>query len=94
MIDLDAAIQVAREAVEATSDSPYERAAKFNNLGVMMDRRYTRTGEISYLEEAIGVARQALELNPNDPECLTNLATKLERRFNRTGNKADLEEAI
>jgi hypothetical protein len=50
------------------------------------------------LEEAILVARQAVDVTPKDhPDLagrLNNLGNKLGRRYKRTGKMEDLEEAI
>ncbi|RYP48549.1 hypothetical protein DL768_005588 [Monosporascus sp. mg162] len=71
---------------------------RLDNLGNQLESRYERTGEITDLEEAIGVAREAVESTPHDhPDQagrLSNLGTKLGRRYERTGETANLEEAI
>jgi hypothetical protein len=50
------------------------------------------------LEEAVGVAHQAVQTisedHPDLAGSLNNLGTKLERRYERTGNMEDLDEAI
>ncbi|PWI63994.1 hypothetical protein PCL_00833 [Purpureocillium lilacinum] len=47
------------------------------------------------MEEAITVARQALDANhPDRAACLNNLGNKLVSRYKRTGGVDDLEEAI
>ncbi|KAF7502886.1 hypothetical protein GJ744_004955 [Endocarpon pusillum] len=69
-----------------------------NNLGTKLSCRYERTGKIENLEEAIRVARQVIEVTPDDhPNLaagLNNLGNKLESRYKRTGRIEDLEEAI
>ncbi|KAL2136726.1 hypothetical protein VTI74DRAFT_1767 [Chaetomium olivicolor] len=64
----------------------------------MLESRYERTGEMADLEEAIGIAKQAVELTPHDyPDRagrLNSLGNKLQSRYERTGEMADLEEAI
>ncbi|KAK4148475.1 hypothetical protein C8A00DRAFT_47666 [Chaetomidium leptoderma] len=71
---------------------------RLNNLGNKLESRYERTGAMADLEEAIGVARQAVAATPDDHPnravCLNNLGTQLGRRYERTGAMADLEEAI
>ncbi|KAL2174178.1 uncharacterized protein P884DRAFT_315271 [Thermothelomyces heterothallicus CBS 202.75] len=63
----------------------------------MLASRYERTGEMTDLEEAIGIARQAVDATPHDhPDraaLLRNLGNKLVRRCRRTSKMADLEEA-
>jgi len=39
---------------------------RLNNLGVILKRRYTRTGKIEDLKGAIRVARQAANVTPKD----------------------------
>ncbi|KAF2465628.1 uncharacterized protein BDR25DRAFT_239619, partial [Lindgomyces ingoldianus] len=69
-----------------------------NNLGNKLGRRYERTGKMEDLEKAIRVARQAVEVTPDDhPDLagrLNNLGNKLKSRYKRTGKMEDLEEAI
>ena len=64
----------------------------------MLETRYERTGKMEDLEEAIRVARQAVDVTPEDhPDLagrLNNLGLKLQRRYERTGKMEDLEEAI
>ena len=63
----------------------------------MVDR-YERTGAMGDLEEAIRLARQAVQVTPDDhPDpaaYLTNLGNKLKSRYGRTEAADDLEEAI
>jgi tetratricopeptide (TPR) repeat protein len=67
-------------------------------LAIKLGSWYERTGEITDLEKAIGIARQAVESTPDDhpgrASYLNNLGGKLQRRYERTGEMADLEEAI
>ncbi|ROT37123.1 hypothetical protein SODALDRAFT_279961, partial [Sodiomyces alkalinus F11] len=97
--DLEEAIGVARQAVEATPDNHPDRATCLNNLGNKLQSRYERTRATADLEEAIGVARQAsVEATPDDHPnragWLNNLGSVLAYRYERTGATADLEEAI
>jgi len=65
---------------------------------MLNDKRYERTGKMEDLEEAIQVARQAVDVTPEDhpdlAERLNNLGNRLESRYERTGKVEDLEEAI
>ncbi|KAB5536166.1 CHAT domain-containing protein [Coniochaeta sp. 2T2.1] len=67
-------------------------------LHYFYQQRYSRTGAIADLEEAIHVVREAVESTPPDhPDrsaMLNNLGTRLNDRYARTGAMADLEEAI
>ncbi|KAF4331600.1 tetratricopeptide-like helical [Fusarium beomiforme] len=64
----------------------------------MLERRYEQTGEMAELEEAIQIARQAVNLtptsHPDHADRLSNLGNKVKRRYERTGEMAELEEAI
>ncbi|KAI0977561.1 TPR domain-containing protein [Xylaria arbuscula] len=98
MADLEEAIQVTRQAVEATPKDHPDLAALLNNLGSYLGDRYSRTGAMVDLEEAIQVARQAVEATPKDhPDLarrLNNLGISLSNRYSSTGAITDLEEAI
>ncbi|RYP58987.1 hypothetical protein DL771_011041 [Monosporascus sp. 5C6A] len=97
-MDLEEAIRVAREAVDATPQDHPDRAGWLNNLGNRLGDRYSRTGAMSDLEEAIGLVREALDATPQDhPDRaggLNNLGVLLSDRYSRTGAMSDLEEAI
>ena len=73
-------------------------AGRFNNLGSNLQRQYEREGSIEDLENAIRVARQAVDVTPEDhPDLaaiLNSLGVTLGRRYERTGKMEDLEEAI
>ncbi|KAH6871883.1 CHAT domain-containing protein [Thelonectria olida] len=74
-----------------------DRAAWLNNLGVRLGDRYSRTGAMADLEEAIRVAREAVKATPEDhPDRagrLNNLGGRLSDRYSRTRAIADLEGA-
>jgi tetratricopeptide (TPR) repeat protein len=95
--DLEAAIQFAREAVNATPESP-NRVLYLNNLAAGLGDRYLRFGEISDLDEAIQVAQEVVNatLNGDSYHAIyrNNLASRLLDRFSRTGSTANLNEAI
>jgi tetratricopeptide (TPR) repeat protein len=80
--DLEEAIRVFREAVEATPPGSPDRPGRLNNLGGGLFRdRYERTGRLEDLEEAIRVFREAVEAtppgSPDRPGRLNNLGTGL-----------------
>ncbi|KAK1992553.1 hypothetical protein LX36DRAFT_684839 [Colletotrichum falcatum] len=87
MADLEEAIAIARQAVEATPEDHPDRAMRFARTGVMED-----------LEEAIRIARQAVEATPEDhpdrPLLLNNLGARVGNKFSRIGVPANLDEAI
>jgi tetratricopeptide (TPR) repeat protein len=62
--DLEEAIRVFREAVEATPPGSPDRPGYLNNLGNGLRARYERTGRLEDLEEAIRVFREAVEATP------------------------------
>lgn len=49
-----------------TDEGDPDRASWVNNLGLMLESRYERTGAVTDLEEAIGMARQAVAATPDD----------------------------
>ena len=96
--DLEEAIRVFRQAVEATPSGHPELAGHLNNLGIGLRNRFGLIGHQGDLEEAIQVFRQGVETTPSGyPELavyLNNLGTGLSNRFGLTGRNEDLEEAI
>ncbi|GJN78762.1 hypothetical protein PLIIFM63780_002271 [Purpureocillium lilacinum] len=97
MADLEEAITLTRQAVDATPADHPNRAGILNNLGSKLQSLYERTGEMADLEEAITVARQAVDATPADhPDragWLNNFGNNLESRYRRTGESGDLEGA-
>ncbi|KAJ6003550.1 CHAT domain-containing protein [Penicillium canescens] len=98
MEDLEEAINVTRQLIDATPPDHLDRAGRLNNLGVYLGDRYSRIGTIADLEEAINVARQAVDATPPDHPhrglWLNNLGDHLVQRYSRTRLIADLGEAI
>src|SRR5204862_200408 len=98
MDDLEEAIQVAREAVDAAPQDHPDRTAQLNNLGIRLGDRYSRTGAMDDLEEAIQVAREAVDAtgqdHPDRAGRLNNLGIQLGNRYSRAGAMDDLNEAI
>ncbi|KAL8299200.1 hypothetical protein RB593_009192 [Gaeumannomyces tritici] len=98
MADLEEAIRVGREAVDATPLDHPNRAGRLNNLGNHFGDRYSRTGTMADLEEAIRLGREAVDATPLDHSdraaIQNNLGVRLSNRYSRTGTMADLEEAI
>jgi tetratricopeptide (TPR) repeat protein len=98
VVDLDEAIDVIRQAVNAIPPDHPNRATMLDSLGVYLKHRYSQTGAMADLEEAINVARQAVDAIPPDHPyragLLTHLGIHLGNRYSRTGATADLEEAI
>jgi len=98
IIDLEEAIQVARQAVASTPEDHSNLASYLNNLGNWLGSRYERTRDMTDLEEAIQIARQAVASTPEDHSDLAgplnNLGNWLGSRYEQTGDMTDLEEAI
>jgi tetratricopeptide (TPR) repeat protein len=96
--DLDKALALWRQALDATPPSSPDRPGYLNNLGNGLRARYERTGRLEDLEEAIRVFREAVEAtppgSPDRPAILNNLGNGLRNRYERTGRLEDLEEAI
>ena len=66
MADLEEAIQVGREAVDATPQDHPDRVGRLNNLGVRLSNRYSRIEVMADLEEAILCYQSALS-QPSSP---------------------------
>ncbi|KAH7009234.1 CHAT domain-containing protein [Microdochium trichocladiopsis] len=98
MADLEEAIQVGQEAINAAPLDHPDRAILLNNLGIRLGDRYSWTGAMADLEEAICLTREAIEATPLDhPDragWLSNLGNHLGDRYSRTAEMADLGEAI
>ncbi|KAL8365101.1 hypothetical protein RB595_004089 [Gaeumannomyces hyphopodioides] len=98
MADLEEAIRLGREAVDATPLDHPDRAKLLSNLGNRLGDRYSRTGAMADLEEAIRLGREAVDATPLDhpgrAKLLSNLGNRLGDKYLRTGAMADLEEAI
>ncbi|KAM5353081.1 hypothetical protein ACJZ2D_017037 [Fusarium nematophilum] len=98
MADLEEAIQVGREAIDATPLDHPNRTRFLSNLGRRLGDRYSRIGTMADLEEAIQVGREAIDATPPDhPDratLLNNLGIRVGDRYSRTGAMTDLEEAI
>ncbi len=71
------------ETVESVPDLP----GRLNNLGIMLERRFERTGMMEDLEDSIRRAQQAVTITPQDhlslAMYLNNLGNKLETQFER-----------
>jgi tetratricopeptide (TPR) repeat protein len=96
--DLEEAIRVWREAVEATPPDSPGLPSILNNLGNGLSDWFARKGRQADLDEAIRAYEQAVEATPQDspglPTILNNLGVGLRDRFARMGREADLDEAI
>ncbi|KAJ3454621.1 hypothetical protein MRS44_013221 [Fusarium solani] len=102
MTDLEEAIRLTREAIDATPLDRPDRAMFLNNLGTRLCDRYSRTATMADLEEAIRVGREVIDATPPDHPSrdhpsragwLNNLGVRLVYRYSRTRATADLKEA-
>ncbi|KAL7917666.1 CHAT domain-containing protein [Trichoderma austrokoningii] len=98
MEDLDRAISVASDALDATPLDHPDRAGRLNNLGNWLGSRFERTGCMDDLNRAVSVASDAVDATPLDhPDragCLNNLGNRLGMRFERTGSMDDLNRGL
>ena len=89
MEDLTEAIDKLSQVVTNTLENDPEYSARLNNLGVILESRFGRTGRMEDLEEAIQISRRAVEVtpvdHPNMAAWMNNLGTKLWSRFDRLG---------
>ena len=98
LADLDEAVSIAQEAVNATPAAHPDRPGWLSNLGNALQSRFKRTGAPADLDASITAKREALNTTPDDhPDRViwqSNLGNALRSRFERTGALADLDEAI
>jgi hypothetical protein len=96
--NLDAVIEMTREAMRMTSPTHREYPSLLNDLARKLDIRSERTSNISDLEEAVQMARRATTSTVTDDftrgVLLATLGDLLEKRFRRTGNVDDRGAAI
>ncbi|TCO49794.1 CHAT domain-containing protein [Actinocrispum wychmicini] len=95
---LDEAIDVGRQAVNASPTHHFIRLLALSNLGPALRTRFEWTGATDDLDEAVDCARQVMNVNPT-PDLdwagrLSNLGVTLRARFVRTGVLSDLAEAV
>ncbi|KAM0233414.1 hypothetical protein ACHAPO_007108 [Fusarium lateritium] len=102
--DLNEAVDCTREALEMIDKENPLRASLLNKLGVALGHLHWRGGFRSdpelqgYIDEAISVSREAVDLTPkNHPRLagrLKNLGTHLGHKYHSTKTKDELEECI
>ncbi|MBL7517311.1 CHAT domain-containing protein [Frankia sp. CNm7] len=95
---LNEAIDLLRQAVDATPVDCPDRAGRLSNLGAALSLRYERDGRPADLNDAIGAVQAAVDATPVDQPVravdLSNLGNVLRARFEQVGRLADLEAAI
>ncbi|PMD60760.1 uncharacterized protein K444DRAFT_652575 [Hyaloscypha bicolor E] len=96
MVDLEAAIRFAREAVDTAPGDFPNQAALMNHLGGLLGKRFLRTRAMADLEEAIRLVQEAVNMiTPFNPAySLYNLAFQLSRGFSEIRSIADGDKAI
>jgi hypothetical protein len=96
-IDIDGAVQYARDALE-NSDLINSRAQYSSNLGAALSDRYDAFSDADDLAEAIDLLKAAVDdtdlADPGRPVRLLNLATALARRFEVMNERGDIDLAI
>jgi hypothetical protein len=96
--DLDAAIDAARRALDATRRGDANRARRLAELAYDLVARYERAGRPGDLAAAARAAQEAVALSPADAgdraRCLGTLALARECEFDRSGSPADLDGAV
>ncbi len=95
IVALESAIQFARDAISRANGSNLSWP---RTLSIFLLRRFEKTAKIVDLDEAIRIARKALESTlPDSPSYAaysSTLGVQLWKRFEHTGKPADLDEAI
>lgn len=93
--DLDRAVDSSRRALAAGAT---DRAARANDLAVVLTDRFDVTGESEDLDEALRTVRTAMAEVAEDSaqwaECAATLALCLWDRYDATGSLSDLDRAI
>ncbi len=95
--DLDRCVDAYREVLALASDGR-ATAEDFSNLGIALQSRFERTGELADLHEAIRLGKEAVAALPDDApdrgDYLTNLGGAIYLRFEHNGLLEDLDEAV
>ena len=91
LADLDQALTVSREAVDATPAGHPDRPRHLSNLGTALLARFERTGQQADLDQAITRFSEAAGATPADhpdrPAHLSNLGAALRTRFGAPGSR-------
>ncbi|KAL6798176.1 CHAT domain-containing protein [Trichoderma sp. SZMC 28012] len=98
MDDLDQAITVLSDAVDATPQNHPDRSTCLSNLGNQMLQRFERKGSIEDLNRAISLHSEAVDATPRDhPDRaykLNNFGICLTTRYTFTGSIDDIDRAV
>ncbi|PNP75767.1 hypothetical protein FNYG_10845 [Fusarium nygamai] len=97
MDDLDESLRLGLEAIQGSQDSP-NKPKWLHNHSIDLGKKYLATGTISYLNDAVSFARQAVEATPETSpertEWANSLSIQLRQRYIRIGATEDITEAI
>jgi CHAT domain-containing protein/tetratricopeptide (TPR) repeat protein len=85
-----------QDASAAFADFSADREICLSNLAACLQELHEQTGELSFLDEAIGVFRTAVDRPGNavSPERLQNFGVSLLTRYKRYQSPDDLDQAI
>ncbi|KAH7007406.1 hypothetical protein EDB80DRAFT_684643 [Ilyonectria destructans] len=96
--DLDEAIRLERQSVEATPEDLMHRGPLLHTLADGLNKRYDRKAELHDLEEAIQLVFEAVQTTPKShekkPALLHLLGTLLQSRYFAAGRTVDLDIAV
>ncbi|KAF9767425.1 hypothetical protein IL306_000024 [Fusarium sp. DS 682] len=94
---MEEGVRLVRQAVEEASEDEPALGVTLNSLGTLLGNRYTITGALIDIDEAIALGRRSLKvLNYNSTmlaATLGNLAVLLQLRYQRSHELSDLEES-
>lgn len=97
--NLEEAIRIERETVDATPQDLPQRQIILTQLGNRLLYKYSRTGNLEDLNESIRIGWEAVQLGPRNGmkdwvQCLNSFTGCLEERYARTSALSDLEQTI
>lgn len=98
MDDLQKAVHIEQTPADAIVKDHSDRAIYFNNLGIRLGDRYSRTGSMDDLQKAFRVGQAAVDATPEDhpdrANRLSNLGISLSDRYSRTRSMEDFRNAL
>ncbi|KAI1750506.1 hypothetical protein F4782DRAFT_509277 [Xylaria castorea] len=102
--DLDTVVEYTRAFVNLIPRDNVYRASRLNDLGVCLEERYTRTGRIEDLQEAMIVIQEAVDLVQREGGPVIHLDVQVRnlhdlgilfgRKYSITGATADIDMGI
>ena len=96
LADIDEAISLHRQALDAARSDHPRQPGFHSNLATSLRHRFQTSGETADLDAAVEMARVAAASNPHPRRAmyLSNLAALLNDRYEHLGSVTDIEEAI